>query len=229
MPSPLGNNLAAFSAIQDRKGLCHNAVFASTNHRNNWMQAVFTRLLGFSRAVDRLNQVIGRAVCWLVLAAVLVSAGNAISRYAFKQSSNAWLELQWYLIAAVFLLCAGYTLLKQQHVRIDVLYSRFSRRTQLKIDIFGTLFFLMPISLLLVYLSWPVFVEAFRSGEVSGNTGGLPLWWARLLVPIGFSLLVLQGVSELIKRIAILRGELPDEAEQSAPAAALHPNEGSAK
>ncbi|MFN6169093.1 MAG: TRAP transporter small permease subunit, partial [Burkholderiales bacterium] len=138
------------------------------------MQAVFTRLLAFSRAVDRLNQVIGRAVCWLVLAAVLVSAGNAVSRYAFKLSSNAWLELQWYLIAAVFLLCAGYTLLKHQHVRIDVLYSRFSRRTQLKIDIFGTVFFLMPISLLLVYLSWPVFVEAFRSGEVSGNTGGLP-------------------------------------------------------
>ncbi|MCA2999830.1 MAG: TRAP transporter small permease subunit [Burkholderiales bacterium] len=181
------------------------------------MQAVFARLLAFSDAVDRLNQRIGRIICWLVLAAVLVSAGNAVARYAFKQSSNAWLELQWYLIAAVFLLCAGYTLLKQQHVRIDVVYSRFSRRTQLKIDIFGTVFFLMPISLLLVYLSWPVFVDAFRSGEVSGNTGGLPLWWARLLVPIGFTLLSLQGLSELIKRVAILRGDLPDtiEAQQT--------------
>lgn len=197
------------------------------------MQAVFARLLAFSAAVDRLNHFIGRTVCWLVLAAVLVSAGNAVSRYAFKLSSNAWLELQWYLIAAVFLLCAGYTLLKQQHVRIDVVYSRFSRRTQLKIDIFGTLFFLMPISLLLVYLAWPVFVEAFRSGEVSGNTGGLPLWWARLLVPVGFTLLSLQGLSELIKRVAILRGDLPDhiaaDTTEAQPTAALQPGEGQPK
>jgi TRAP-type mannitol/chloroaromatic compound transport system permease small subunit len=193
------------------------------------MQAAFKRLLAFSRAVDRLNAFVGRTVCWLVLAAVLVSAGNAVARYAFKQSSNAWLELQWYLIAAVFLLCAGYTLLKQQHVRIDVLYSRFSRRTQLKIDIFGTVFFLMPISLLLVYLSWPVFIEAFRSGEVSGNTGGLPLWWARLLVPIGFTLLSLQGLSEIIKRVAILRGDLPDTTEAQQATAVPTAIEGQAK
>jgi len=166
--------------------------------------------LRLSKAIDRLNGVVGRAAAWLVLLAVLVSAGNAISRYAFKLGSNAWLELQWYLIAAVFLLCAGYTLLHQQHVKIDIVYNRWSRRTQLKIDIFGTLFFLLPIAVLLVVLSWPVFVEAYRSGEVSGNTGGLPLWWARLLVPLGFGLLALQGISELIKRIAILRGALPD-------------------
>jgi len=166
--------------------------------------------LRLSKAIDRLNGVVGRAAAWLVLLAVLVSAGNAISRYAFKLGSNAWLELQWYLIAAVFLLCAGYTLLHQQHVKIDIVYNRWSRRTQLKIDIFGTLFFLLPIAILLLVLSWPVFVDSFRSGEVSGNTGGLPLWWARLLVPLGFALLSLQGISELIKRIAILRGALPD-------------------
>jgi len=166
--------------------------------------------LGLSKAIDRLNGVVGRAAAWLVLLAVLVSAGNAVSRYAFKLGSNAWLELQWYLIAAVFLLCAGYTLLHQQHVKIDIVYNRWSRRTQLKIDIFGTLFFLLPIAILLLVLSWPVFVDSFRSGEVSGNTGGLPLWWARLLVPLGFALLSLQGISELIKRIAILRGALPD-------------------
>lgn len=166
--------------------------------------------LRLSKAIDRLNGVVGRAAAWLVLLAVFVSAGNALARYAFKLGSNAWLELQWYLIAAVFLLCAGYTLLHQQHVKIDIVYNRWSRRTQLKIDIFGTLFFLLPIAILLLVLSWPVFVDAFRSGEVSGNTGGLPLWWARLLVPIGFALLSLQGISELIKRIAILRGALPD-------------------
>ncbi len=166
--------------------------------------------VALSRAIDRLNSLVGRATGWLVLVAVLVSVGNAVSRYAFKLSSNAWLELQWYLIAAVFLLCAGYTLLHQQHVKIDILYQRWSRRTQLKIDIFGTLFFLLPMAVMLMLLSWPVFVDALRSGEVSSNTGGLPLWWARLLVPLGFGLLTLQGLSELIKRIAILRGALPD-------------------
>ena len=179
--------------------------------------------LRLSRAIDRLNGRIGRGAGWLVLAAVLVSAGNAVSRYAFKLSSNAWLELQWYLIAAVFLLCAGYTLLHQQHVKIDIVYHRWSRRTQLKIDIFGTLFFLLPFALMLTALSWPVFVDAFRSGEVSGNTGGLPLWWARLLVPLGFALLSLQGISELIKRIAILRGALPDTLTET-PAAMAAPN-----
>jgi TRAP-type mannitol/chloroaromatic compound transport system permease small subunit len=165
----------------------------------------------FSTAIDRLNGWVGRLAAWLGLAAVAVSVGNAVARYALARSSNAWLELQWYLISAVFLLCAGYTLLKQQHVRIDILYTRCSRRTQLKIDIFGTLFFLFPITLLMIVLSWPVFLDAFRSGEVSANTGGLPLWWARLIVPVGFFLLFLQGVSEFIKRFAILSGALPDE------------------
>jgi TRAP-type mannitol/chloroaromatic compound transport system permease small subunit len=185
------------------------------------MQAWIT----FSRAIDRLNGRVGRFASWLVLAAVLVSVGNAVARYALTRSSNAWLELQWYLISAMFLMCAGYTLLKQQHVRIDILYNRFSRRTQLKIDVFGTVFFLFPIAALMVTLSWPVFVEAFRSGEVSANTGGLPLWWARLVVPVGFFLLLLQGLSEFIKRIAILSGALPDEVGDAPPAIAnANPN-----
>ncbi len=182
-------------------------------------------LLKVSRIVDRVNSLIGKAAGGLVLLAVVVSVGNAVARYLFERSSNAWLELQWYLIAAVFLLCAGYTLLQRQHVRIDILYTRFSRRTQLKIDIFGTVFFLLPMAFLVVWLSWPVFVAAFVSGEVSANTGGLPLWWARLLVPVGFAFLALQGVSEMIKRIAMLTGALPDEvADAPLPASAAANN-----
>jgi TRAP-type mannitol/chloroaromatic compound transport system permease small subunit len=178
------------------------------------------RLLALARWIDRLNQQIGRALAWLVLLAVLVSAGNAVMRYGFKLSSNAWLELQWYLVSAVFLLCAGYTLLHQQHVKIDIVYNRWSRRVQLYIDLFGTLVFLLPMAGLVVWLSWPVFVDAFRSGEVSANTGGLTLWWARLLVPVGFALLWLQGVSELIKRVAVLREIIPDTFRDAAPAVA---------
>ncbi len=171
---------------------------------------IAAHFLSLARGIDRLNQFVGRHVYWLILAAVVVSAGNATVRYVAGDSSNAWLELQWVLFSAVFLLCAGYTLLHHQHVKVDILYSRLSRRSQLWIDIFGTVFFLLPMSALVVWLSWPVFVAAYQSGEVSGNTGGLPLWWARLLVPVGFFLLLLQGISELIKRVAILRGLLPD-------------------
>ena len=171
---------------------------------------IAAHFLSLARGIDRLNQFVGRHVYWLILAAVVVSAGNATVRYVAGNSSNAWLELQWVLFSAVFLLCAGYTLLHHQHVKVDILYSRLSRRSQLWIDIFGTVFFLLPMSALVVWLSWPVFVAAYQSGEVSGNTGGLPLWWARLLVPVGFFLLLLQGISELIKRVAILRGLLPD-------------------
>lgn len=167
-------------------------------------------LITLATYIDNLNSLVGRSSAWLILAAVLVSAGNAVVRYTIGDSSNAWLELQWVLIAAVFLLCAGYTLLHQQHVKVDILYSRLSRRTQLYIDIFGTVFFLLPMAVLIVWLSWPVFVASYLSGEVSANTGGLTLWWARLLVPVGFSLLILQAISELIKRVAILSGTLPD-------------------
>lgn len=171
-------------------------------------------LLQLSRAIDALNNCVGRALCWLVLVAVLVSAGNASVRYLFNISSNAWLEVQWYLFSAVFLLCAGYTLLHNQHVRIDIISGRLSRKARVWIDILGTLFFLMPMAVLILWLSWPVFVDAWRSGEMSSNAGGLALWPARLMVPSGFLLLILQGVSELIKRVAFLAGAAPDPAEK---------------
>jgi TRAP-type mannitol/chloroaromatic compound transport system permease small subunit len=171
-------------------------------------------LLRISGAIDALNARIGQALIWLVLVMALVSAGNAAVRYLFNLSSNAWLELQWYLFAAVFLLCAGYTLLNDEHIRIDVVSSHLSRRAQLWIDIFGTVFFLLPVSVFIMWLSWPVFVNAWTSQEISSNAGGLIRWPARLLVPTGFFLLSLQGISELIKRIAYLRGLIPDPVEE---------------
>jgi TRAP-type mannitol/chloroaromatic compound transport system permease small subunit len=188
-------------------------------------------LLTISRAIDRLNERIGRAVFWLVLVMVLVSACNASARYLFNASSNAWLELQWYLFAAIFLLCAGYTLLHNDHIRIDVLSSRFSRRTQAGIDIFGTICFLLPMSLYIMWLSWPIFLNAWVSGEISSNAGGLIRWPARLIVPVGFFLLSLQGVSELIKRVAFLMRLIPDPIEKHEDPAIeqLHAGEGVTK
>ena len=171
-------------------------------------------LLALSRAIDTLNDRIGRAVYWLVLLAVLISAGNAIVRKAFDMSSNAYLEIQWYLFSAVFLLCAGYTLLKNEHIRIDVIAGRFSRRTQTWIDVLGTIFFLLPLVALILYESVPWFLRTWQSQEVSPSAGGLILWPAKILLPIGFSLLGLQGLSELIKRIAFLQGLIPDPGEK---------------
>ncbi len=179
-------------------------------------------LLALSRAIDATSTAIGKAISWLLLAAILISAINAVSRKAFSLSSNAWLEAQWYLFSAAFLIAAGYTLLNNEHVKVDLVYGRLPRKGQLWIDILGTIFFLMPFCLITVYLSWPVFVQKFASGEVSNNTGGLIQWPAWILIPIGFALLALQGVSELIKRIAILRGDIPDPvAAADAEAAAL--------
>ncbi|HLS87964.1 MAG TPA: TRAP transporter small permease subunit [Burkholderiales bacterium] len=177
-------------------------------------------LLGLSRAIDALNERVGRLVFWLILVMVLVSSGNAVSRYALSMASNAWLELQWYLFSAVFLLCAGYTLLHNEHIRIDIINSLWSRRVQIWIDIFGTVFFLMPMSLYIMWSSWEPFMNAWTSGEVSGSAGGLIRWPARLLIPIGFFLLSLQGISELIKRVAFLRGLIPDPAEKQEAGAA---------
>src|SRR3954469_6940436 len=151
-------------------------------------------LLALSRAIDWVNERIGHVVYWLGVALVLISAGNATSRYALGIASNAWLELQWYLFAAVFLLCSGYTLLHNEHIRIDVVSSRLSRRTQLWIDIFGTVFFLLPVTIFVMVLSWPIFTNAWVSNEISGNAGGLMRWPARLMVPAGFFLLSLQGI-----------------------------------
>ena len=171
-------------------------------------------LLSLSHAIDKLNERIGLTVSWLVLAAVLISAANAVVRKGFNVSSNAFLEIQWYLFSVVFLFCAGYTLLRNQHVRIDVISGRLSPRAQAWIDIVGTLFFLLPMALTIMWLSWPVFIEAYQRHEVSTNAGGLLIWPARLLVPIGFFLLIIQGISELIKRIAFLKGLIPDPAQK---------------
>jgi TRAP-type mannitol/chloroaromatic compound transport system permease small subunit len=167
-------------------------------------------LLKVSSWIDALNERVGRTVYWLILVAVLVSAGNAVVRKVFNYSSNSLLEMQWYLFSAVFLFCAGYTLLRNEHVRIDVIAGRLSHRTQAWIDILGTLFFLMPMAVIFIYLSWPVFVRTWVHHEISGSAGGLVIWPARLLVPIGFTLLALQGFSELVKRIGFLRGVCPD-------------------
>ena len=171
-------------------------------------------LLALSRAIDALNEKVGHAVYWLVLVAVLISAVNAVVRKVFNVSSNSFLEMQWYLFSAIFLFCAGYTLLKNQHVRIDVIAGRLSPRAQAWIDIVGTVFFLFPMAIMIMILSWPVFVMAYERNEVSTNAGGLVIWPARLLVPIGFFLLVIQGVSELIKRIAFLKGLIADPSQK---------------
>jgi TRAP-type mannitol/chloroaromatic compound transport system permease small subunit len=167
-------------------------------------------LLRISALIDGLNERIGKSIYWLVLVAVLISAGNAIVRKVFNMSSNAFLEAQWYLFSAIFLLCSGFTLQRNEHVRIDVIAGRLSPKAQAWIDVFGTLLFLLPMATLFIYLSWPVFVRTYTHGEISTNAGGLAIWPARLLVPIGFALLSLQGVSELIKRVAFLAGKGPD-------------------
>jgi TRAP-type mannitol/chloroaromatic compound transport system permease small subunit len=171
-------------------------------------------LLSLSRLIDRASERIGHTIYWLILATVLISAANASVRKAFNYSSNAFLEIQWYLFSAVFLFAAGYTLLRNEHVRIDVIAGRLSKRTQAWIDIFGTLFFLLPMAIVIGWLSWPIFLDTFVRHEISTNAGGLIIWPARLLVPIGFLLLSVQAVSELIKRIAFLKGLIPDPSEK---------------
>lgn len=166
--------------------------------------------LKLSRWIDALNGFVGRWIYWLVLVTVLESAGNAIVRKLFNSSSNALLEMQWYLFSAIFLLCAGYTLMRNEHVRIDIITGRLSVRAQTWIDILGTVFFLMPMALIFLWLSVPWFLRTYAEHEISGSAGGLILWPARLLVPIGFTLLALQGFSELVKRIAFLAGAGPD-------------------
>jgi len=166
--------------------------------------------LQLSRLIDALNLRIGCAVTWLTLAVVLVSATNAVVRKVFNISSNAWLELQWYLFGAIFLLAAGYTFLKNEHVRVDVLSQRFAPRTQAKIEIFGIIFFLLPACLLVFWLSLPYFWQSLILKEASSNTGGLIRWPVKLLIPVGFALLILAAISQLIKSIAFLRGQGPD-------------------
>lgn len=167
-------------------------------------------LMGFSNGVDRLNTWLSKYVIWLILAATLVSAINALVRKIFNTSSNAFLEIQWYFFAASFLLAAGYTLLNNEHVKIDVIYSRFSRRTQTLIDIFGFSVFLLPMCTTILWFGFPFFYKGFISNEMSSNAGGLIRWPVYAMLPLGFGLLWLQGVSELIKRVAFLQGLIED-------------------
>ena len=169
-------------------------------------------LLALSRFIDRVNERVGHAFYWLILATVLVSAANAVVRKVFNYSSNAYLEIQWYLFSAIFLFCAGYTLLRNEHVRIDVIAGRLSARAQAWIDLVGSLLFLLPMALIIGVLAWPEVADSFMRGEMSGDAGGLLRWPVKLLIPLGFALLALQGVSELIKRIAFLAGRGPDPA-----------------
>ncbi len=183
-------------------------------------------LLKLSGLIDKLSKYVGWAIMWLILMAVLISAGNAITRKAFRISSNALLDLQWYLFSGVFLLGAGYAFLKNVHVRIDFLSSRLSERARSWIDVIGILVFLAPFCWILIQMSWPLFVKAWQSGEMSQNAGGLIRWPVYLLLPVGMALLLLQSAAELIKRIAFLRGLIPsplarNQAKQDSSAAML--------
>jgi len=175
-----------------------------------------TALLKLSALIDSCNEWIGKATMWLVLAAVVISSGNAVMRKAFDIGSNAYLEIQWYLFSAVFLLGSGYVWLRNAHVRIDFISSRLSKRTNTIIDILGIVVFIIPLSIILIDLSWPVFYRAWVSGEVSQNAGGLIRWPVMLLIPVGFSILLVQTVSELIKRVAFLTGARSEPISESA-------------
>jgi len=167
-------------------------------------------LLALSRGIDRVTEFIGKAVIWLILLAVIVSAGNAVSRKLFSLSSNAWLELQWYLFGAAFMGAAAYTLQQNEHIRIDVFYGSRSRRTQHWIDLFGHVFFLLPFVALMTWYLWPYTMQAWRSGQISTNSGGLIIWPARAILLAGFVLLVFQAIAEIIKKIAVMRGLIED-------------------
>lgn len=168
-----------------------------------------TGLLAAARLIDRINTAIGRFAAWLIVVSIFVSAGNAVIRKSFSISSNAWLELQWYLFGAVFMLCASWTLRDDEHVRVDALSQRFAPRTRVVVDLVCHLIFLMPFAIVMIYLSWPFVVTSFVTGEQSNNVGGLIRWPAKLWILLGFGLLAAQGVSEIVKRSAMLTGHLP--------------------
>ena len=174
-------------------------------------------LLAISRVIDWINARLGVVASWLVLIACFLSAGNAASRYLLSMSSNAWLEIQWYLFSGIFLLGAAYTLKVNEHVRVDLVYAYVSPRTRLWIDIFGLIFFLLPATIILAKMTWPFFLDAWVRDEQSNNAGGLVRWPVKLLMPIGFAFLSAQGISELIKRVAALRGRIELETRYDRP------------
>ena len=169
-----------------------------------------TLLLKLSQLIDWLNERVGKGAFWLILVMTVISAGNAVVRFIFDYSSNGLLEIQWYLFATIFLLCAPYTLQKNEHVRIDVISGKFSARGQAVIDIIGTLFFLLPMVIMILWLSLPLIAESYKINEMSANAGGLLRWPVKIMLPLGFAFLALQGVSELIKRVAFLAGMIAD-------------------
>ena len=174
-------------------------------------------LIGLSRAIDFVNDRLGGAANWLVVAACLISAANAMSRYAFDLSSNAWLEIQWYLFAAIVMFGASYTLKKNEHVRVDIVYAMLSERGKEWLDLVGTAVFLVPSMLVIAYYSWPFFMQSWQVQEMSGNAGGLIRWPVKIMMPVGFTLVALQGVSEIIKRAAALRGDTQYETHYERP------------
>ena len=175
------------------------------------------RLLALSRGIDALNVKFGWIADWLVLLSCLISAGNAFSRYAFGISSNAWLEIQWYMFAALVMLGASYTLQRNEHVRVDIVYANVSTRRQIGIDIFGFVLFMLPATIIMTYLSWPIFHNSWALGEVSTNAGGLLRWPVKIFLPLGFALLTLQGISELIKRVAMQTGHMKADLHYERP------------
>lgn len=169
-----------------------------------------TQLLALSRAIDRVNEFIGKSVIWLIFASILISASNAIIRKVFSVSSNAWLEAQWYLFGAAFMLAAAYTLKENEHIRIDVIYGGLSRKTQHRIDLFGHVFFLLPFAVIMTYMLVPYAYAAWVSGQGSNNASGLIIWPARAVLAAGFILLLAQAISEIIKKIAVMQGVIED-------------------
>ena len=174
-------------------------------------------LLLVSSAIDRVNEKLSVIADAFVFLSCLISAGNAFSRYAFSLSSNAWLEIQWYMFGALVMLGASYTLRRNEHVRVDIVYSNLSTRGQIAIDILGGVLFLLPATIILAYLSWPVFYRSWAEGEISGNAGGLIRWPIKIFLPLGFTLLTLQGISELIKRVAMLTGQMKADLHYERP------------
>jgi TRAP-type mannitol/chloroaromatic compound transport system permease small subunit len=174
-------------------------------------------LLVLSRGIDTVNERLSVIADWLVLLSCGISAANAFSRYAFSISSNAWLEIQWYMFGALVMLGTSYTLKKNEHVRVDIVYSNVSTRMQIAIDIFGGILFLLPATLIMAYLSWPVFHNSWAQNEISGNAGGLLRWPIKIFLPLGFALLSLQGISELIKRVAMLTGHMKADLHYERP------------
>jgi len=167
-------------------------------------------LLKLSAAIDRVTEFVGRTLYWLILAMVLVSAANAVARKFLNMSSNAWLELQWYMFSVVFLCCSGYALLRKEHIRIDIVASHLSTKANQRIALFGHVFFLVPLCVIMLYFSWPYFLDSWRLHEVSSNAGGLLRWPAKLIMLVGFALLLMQGISEIIKQIGVMRGVYVD-------------------